>query len=61
MASFVQTIELDSLKRERTELACEWYGSQRRDLALLIRIAYLGQLIQNIEGYDNEPSSVPAA
>lgn len=49
MASIVQIVELVSLKREREELRLRWQDSRHRDLAVLIRLAYLGQLIHEIE------------
>ena len=49
-------VELVFLKDEREQALREWYSSDRPDFALLIRLAYLGQRIQELERETSTPS-----
>jgi hypothetical protein len=44
-----QIVELVFLRHEREQLLCDWHSSDRSDFAMLIRLGYLGQRIQELE------------
>jgi hypothetical protein len=44
-----QIVELVLLRYERDQLIRDWHSSDRSDLAMLLRLGYLGQRVQELE------------